>query len=348
MSRASILTNISALFFNVRITGGIDNGGLSPGAIAGIVIGSILAFLLACLLIALCVWCCCYRLGWCLWCCFCCPCFASCCRCCPARGKDKKITRYTDQTSSKSRLYSSRRYESDDRQQSGFEDFSQQKTRPNYVINSISKSTSSICDINHQLDACKSSNDFYQIAPVTVESSSWRVPKPAHPCTSTSYQDMMTTIDQETHVYNVSTRKQNPYVVTSNNNEAFVGDSCNNLTSHHQHHHHHVTQITPPCSPKIVNKRVVETSQYLTSNRYGGSQYHPSGCGGDSGGEVTSDNYFNQVCMETGGQDNYQQMSGKQYKNIPITVTTTTTNGVSAAASGPVVVSSYSKYDSDV
>lgn len=160
MSRANILSNISALFFNVRIAGGLDNGGLSPGAIAGIVIGSIAAFLLACLLIALCVWCCCFRLGWCLWCCFCCPCLARCCRCCPgasaaaaASANSKK--KYSDQTSSKSRLYSSGRYDTgggatrqrydNSTNDAGFDDVCQ-RTRPNYVINSITKSTSSIAD----------------------------------------------------------------------------------------------------------------------------------------------------------------------------------------------------------
>lgn len=161
MSRANILSNISALFFNVRITGSGDSGGLSPGAIAGIVIGAIAAFLLACLLIALCVWCCCYRLGWCLWCCFCMPCCARCCRCCPgaasaaaaANANKKKYP--SDQTSSKSRLYSSARYDTNGRRQydvdqSGFDDVCQ-RTRPNYVINTISKSTSSLSDPCHQI-----------------------------------------------------------------------------------------------------------------------------------------------------------------------------------------------------
>lgn len=151
------LSNISALFFTLAINGG-QPGGLSPGAIAGIVIGAILAFLLACLLIALCIWCCCYQLGWCLWCCLCCPCCARCSRCCPGAGGAAVASKKSrESTSSKSRLYAEKNAYDNRRfnqmseleeKQSGFDDMLAQRTRPNYVINSISKSTSSLNDYN--------------------------------------------------------------------------------------------------------------------------------------------------------------------------------------------------------
>ena len=74
-----------------------------------------------------------------------------------AGGGAKKYP--AESTSSKSRLYSSGRYDAAGRRyttefeekQSGFDDMMTERTRPNYVINTISKSTSSICDINHQI-----------------------------------------------------------------------------------------------------------------------------------------------------------------------------------------------------
>lgn len=199
-----------------------------------------------------------------------------------------------------------------------------------------------------------SPNEFYQIGPVSVDagatSTSWRVPKPVHPiCTSTSYQDIVTSIvDQDAHVYNVSTRKQNPYVVTtnsnSNNNEAFIGDSCNNITS--QHHHHVKISSTPPLSPKlgcsggVVNKRVVETTTQFMQQ---------SSTNGGGGGETINNDNYNYGSPS----DNYQQMSTKQYKNIPITVTNSNSSGAammssSGNANNVHISSNYPKYDSDV
>lgn len=193
------------------------------------------------------------------------------------------------------------------------------------------------------LDAGKSSyqlssNDFYQIAPVTVDAasaSSWRIGKPTQ--ASSSYQDMITQLDQETLVYNVSSRKQNPYVA-SNNNDAFVGDSMTAISTQH-------VKITPPGSPKLsggggsYNTRVVETTQF-TQNRYVPSPMQQTSY--ETNAEMLNENYFNQVVVnneEHSYTPAYQQYSGKQYKNIPITVTTATNSNV-----GP----SYSKYDSDV
>lgn len=115
-------------------------GPLTAGEIAGIVIGSILGFLLLCLFIFLCVYCCCFN-GTNL-CCF--PCFC-CFPCLEGSRKQKKISKYSSSTVNS--ISSDLRYSSTkqnhitetEESQSGFKDLNHIK--PNYVANTVSKST---------------------------------------------------------------------------------------------------------------------------------------------------------------------------------------------------------------
>ena len=113
---------------------------MTAGEIAGIVIGSILGFLLLCLFIFLCVYCCCFN-GTNL-CCF--PCFC-CFPCLEGSRKQKKISKYSSSTVNS--ISSDLRYSSTkqnhitetEESQSGFKDLNHIK--PNYVANTVSKST---------------------------------------------------------------------------------------------------------------------------------------------------------------------------------------------------------------
>jgi hypothetical protein len=157
--------------------------GLTVGEIAAIVIGSILGFLLLCCLCCLFAFCCCYKRGWC--CCF------------PIGGKKS--------STSTTHLYNSKARTDFDEHSSGFTELN--KTKPNYVINTISKSSASCLNENTTNIAAISTDYLYKPPTSQVESSSsWRCMH--SPVTSkkniTIIEEKLCPINNnETYVYNV-------------------------------------------------------------------------------------------------------------------------------------------------
>jgi len=133
---------IASISFVVNVLPNPNQGvSLDSGSIAGIVIGSIVAFLLLCLIVFLVIYCCCYRRCCCEGCCCCCYC------CFNRPVSSKKKSNYNDYTASnvKTRKVVSEMEEN----ASGFKDLN--KIKPNYVSNTISKST--FTHNNNQLDS---------------------------------------------------------------------------------------------------------------------------------------------------------------------------------------------------
>jgi hypothetical protein len=118
--------SIKEIRFSTQVVNKKGPNILTPGIIAAIVIGSLLGFCLLCLLCCLLAFCCCYKRNFC---------------CCFKVGGGKSTS-----SQSTTHLYSSKAKMCTDfdENSSGFNELN--KTKPNYVINTISKSCSYLND----------------------------------------------------------------------------------------------------------------------------------------------------------------------------------------------------------
>ena len=142
----NVYINITSLMFYVTFLPSqnvIVTGQLTAAEIAGIVIGCILGFLLLCLLVFLCVFCCCFRGA--------CCCFGGACCCFSGRDNEKKKTYLSEGINRSSDSSNIKRQVTESEENaSGFRDLN--RIKPNYVINTINKSTSSLAKIDTEQD----------------------------------------------------------------------------------------------------------------------------------------------------------------------------------------------------
>jgi hypothetical protein len=297
--------------------------GLGPGEIAAIVIGAILGFLLLCCLCCLCAWCCCYKRGWC---------------CCFAVGGDNKKS-----STSTTHLYSSKARCDFDEHSSGFNELN--KTKPNYVINTVCKSNGGGAYLNEPSCATVAavSTDYLYKTPNQVEcSSSWRAmhsPVTTHKKITIIEDKLCPINNNDTYVYNVKES-----IKTSNNcdehyvthDDVILGDNyeirhCNG-NSYVQHHHlnsqqqqmqhdlaetstefethHFVSSPTHHIHHAHLHTNINQQPAHFTHAHY--QQHHnarrPTSSGHQEDQLVSDANFFNQVIITDEG-NTYNIMS---------------------------------------
>lgn len=150
--------SIAKIMFKVNVAPSNDgnSGSLSAGALAGIIIGAVLGFLLLCCLLFLCIYCCCFKRGLC--------CFGS--SMSSGASSSSSSALYNKK---KSNAYLSKTAEIEEKA-SGFKDL--HRTKPNYVINTISKSTSKLTTVGTGGNSTPPSSSRRRMIPVE-SSGSW-------------------------------------------------------------------------------------------------------------------------------------------------------------------------------
>ena len=226
--------------------------GLSPGEIAAIVIGALLGFLLLCLLCCLCAFCCCYKRG--LFCCF--------------KSNDKSsTTSITDLYVVKGKDF--------EENSSGFNEIN--KTKPNYVINTISKSSSYLNEANCDYN-------IYKPGQVECSSSSWHIThSPVLTTKKVIIEDRLCPINNnETYVYNVKESIKTSCAEECQNTDMCLSDNYEIRRINHQspaslsqaHHHHHHHHQPPPPQQHHNTCSEFETRHYVSSPTHHRSHHH--------------------------------------------------------------------------
>ena len=339
--------NITSLQFkvNVQPNPNINSGSLSAGAIAGIVIGSILGFLLLCLLLFLCIWCCCYRRGLC--------CFknssanSSTSSSSSSNLYNKKRGTFTSSSvSSKYSMSSKEKQMSElEENQSGFKDIN--RSRPNYVTNTISKAGSQQNTRNTSM--YPDSSGSWLILPNNktdnLESNLNVSPR----FNQKSFEKY-----DETLVYNVNNANlspQHPHIYTIRHpveyvstNEAFLNDNNNLESNKNVRFNNNIDELNREIENyNVTNNNNNNNTVNFTTKRYLPANYQQSMYHNLNEGNFNTDHYNNQINIAHEiylTSSNRPAGSNKQYISSNLEVISTNPNKIEN--------NSYLKYDSDV
>jgi hypothetical protein len=253
---------------NVASNPASDDHGLSAGALAGIIIGSVLGFLLLCCLLFLCIYCCCYRRG------LCCCCYGS--SMSSGASSSSSSALYKNK-------YTSNKMTEIEEKASGFKDLN--RTKPNYVINTISKSTTHLtnsgsCSSNSTPPFSNNSPPCNRRQMIPVDSSgSWRIlpdcagedelaSSKANICSSTVHQinDKNASKYDETMVYNLNKATSVAVPICSAVSSAAIDIDTNNYQNQRVCDQSHIYTIRKPIEYVSTNEAyLTETQDYNTT-----------------------------------------------------------------------------------
>ena len=250
---------------NVASNPAHEEHGLSPGALAGIIIGSVLGFLLLCCLLFLCIYCCCYRRG------LCCCCYGS------------SMSSGASSSSSSALYKKNSKMAEIEEKASGFKDLN--RTKPNYVINTISKSTTHLtgsgsCSTNSTPPFSNSSPPSNRRRMIPVDSGgSWRilpdcaggdemVTNKANVCSTSIHQicDKGVKKFDDTMVYNLN--KATSVALPLSTGSSTVDIDLNNYQNQRCADQSHIYTIRKPIEYVSTNEAYLTETQDYSSNNH--------------------------------------------------------------------------------